>query len=218
MDWHTKNLSINQITSTLKQRLNNPLPGLKAHEQMAPIGRQGRDEALKNHPNPKMSAVLLLLFPIEQTIGTVLIRRKAYKGVHSQQISLPGGRQEPQDINLQTTALRETEEEVGVPSNRVEVLGQLTSLFIPPSGYFVQPYLGVLNHQPQFVPEAKEVETIFTPTLPNLLKPEIKSTGTFQSGLAGISIQAPCLNILNQQVWGATAMILNEFISIAKPD
>ena len=206
--------NLNLLSASLKNALEKPLPGEKAHATMAPIGRPLRDIALKKYPNPKKSAVLVLLFPDGEDIKTVLMERNAYKGVHSKQISFPGGKVEKQDISLQHTALREAEEEVGLNQNEVEVLGELTQLFIPPSGYLVNPFVGVAYKKPNFVPEQKEVSSLIFPSLKTLLNPNTKTEGTFGSGVSGFKITAPCYNIHNHLVWGATAMIISELTQI----
>jgi len=203
--------NLNLVSDTLKKALQKPLPGEAAHAEMAPIGRQLRDIALKKHSNPKKSAVLVLLFPDGNEVKTVLMQRNAYKGVHSKQISFPGGKIEKQDKSLEQTALRETEEEIGVNQNEVIILGELTQLFIPPSGFLVNPFVGVCNSKPTFIPEEKEVSSLLFPTLNLLLDPKTKTTGTFSSGISGFQITAPCFNIHNHLVWGATAMIISEF-------
>lgn len=207
-------LKFSEFISLLKNQLEQPLPGEMAQFKMAPVSRKTRDVALKLHPNPKNSAILVLLYPQNSKIKTVLMERNAYKGVHSKQISFPGGRVESQDKNLMATALREFEEEVGVPQQKITIIGELTQLFIPPSGYLVNPFVGYVDFEPVFIPEEKEVADLIFPTIDELADTENLKTGTFLSGISGIIVKAPYYRLHEKQVWGATAMIISELNAI----
>jgi len=199
----------------LKERLEQPLPGEDAHVIMAPNARARSSEALKKVSNPKESAVLLLLFPRDGKTHFILIKRNEYPGVHSAQISFPGGKKEADDRSLEMTALRETREEVGVPESDINVLGKLTPIFIPPSGFYVAPFIGVLDHDPVLTGNPDEVQYIITPTIDALLDPSTveEKTITFSSGMR---IKTPFFNLENEVVWGATCMILSEFKELIK--
>lgn len=209
--------SFNRVISTIKQQFNNPLPGENAQFKMAPIGRKLRDEALAKAKNIKQSAVLALLFPVANQIKIVLMVRNNYPGVHANQISFPGGKKEPSDSSFQQTALRETEEEIGLNQNHIQIVGKLTEVFIPPSGYLVHPFVGFVDYTPNFIPEKKEVKELLLPSITEFFKPHTKTTGTFLSGITGVKINAPCYQIKNYKVWGATAMMLAEFLDLIKP-
>src|SRR3954462_10233753 len=119
------------------------LPAESAHIKMAP---KERAEALKNldlqATNPRIAAVMMLLYPKNKETHLVLIVRNAYNGVHSSQIAFPGGKYETFDVNFRETALRETHEEVGIPSEKIEIIKQFTPVYIPPSNFSVHPFLG----------------------------------------------------------------------------
>lgn len=190
-------------------QLSNPLPGQDAQYKMAPGTRQRLTETEIAEYNPKKSAVLILLFPEKNTIKTIFIVRPAYDGVHSGQVAFPGGKVEKYDKTLQNTALRETYEEVGVPTDEINIIGKLTPLYIEPSNFMVHPYVGYCNERPTFVPDKREVEEIIEYDLFNLnnkdilTKKEIMIANTF-------AMTVPCYVINDQIVWGATAMITSE--------
>ncbi len=194
---------------TLTQLLKQPLPGDLAHRELAPISSSLRIKAYKDNPNPKQSAVCILLYKKYNEMHFVLTKRHVYEGFHSGQISFPGGKKEKEDVNLEQTALRETEEEIGVPRNAIHVFGSLTSVYIPPSGYIVHPYVCMLQEEPIFKPDTFEVYKLLEVGIDQLLSPEslVKRDLKISSG----SINVPCFEFDGEIVWGATAMMLNEF-------
>lgn len=203
-----------ELREQLAIALKSPLPGDVEQLKMAPYNRNARDIAKKVNPNPRLSAVLLLLFPRKNKTHFALIQRPAYKGVHSAQVSLPGGKLEPSDVNLEYTALRETQEELGVPITDVEVLGELTPVYIPPSGFLVTPFVGVSQQEPTFTPEMREVEYVLESPISRLTEADVIKSKKIQMGLSGLKVETPFFDIQNHVVWGATAMILSEFKAI----
>lgn len=187
------------------------LSGEAAHKKLAPLIRM---EELANidieERNPHKAGVLALFYPGKNNqTYLVLILRKTYKGVHSNQVGFPGGRVEQTDLNLEDTALRETEEEVGVPKNEVEVVKKLTKLYIPPSNFWVQPYLGVLHRYPKFIPQESEVEKILEVNLDDFLNDENIVSKKLSTSYAK-EIEVPAYDLNGYIVWGATAMMLSE--------
>ena len=159
--------------------------------------------------SPRPGSVLILLYEENNIIKFPLIKRPVYIGAHSGQISLPGGKSEPGE-NYFETALRETEEEIGVMQKQVEVLGKLTDFYVIPSNFMVTPIVGILSGSISFVPDPFEVEKIIVGTLEDLLKADaIKQTEIVAAGK--YRMMAPHFEIENEIVWGATAMMLNEF-------
>lgn len=203
----------NAIT-ILKNGLQKPLPGVDAHLAMSPSPidmRRFRPERPKNH---RKGAVLLMLYPDEQGQAFFpLIKRPEYDGVHSGQIALPGGKMEPSDPDLIFTALREASEEVGVNPDEVEILGQMTDLFITPSNFLVTPVIGLAYSKPDFIPEVKEVDRIILTTISHLSRPEFKKRKFLELG-ENFRLDTPYFEIEQEVVWGATAMILGEFLQI----
>ena len=187
------------------------LPGEAFHLKMAPIQRllelKNQARAVKT---AKHAAVLCLFFASsEGETYFMLILRKTYKGVHSAQIGFPGGKVEPEDDSLEMTALRETEEEVGVPTQDVSVLKKLTEIYIPPSNFFVQPYLGIAESTPQFIPQESEVEALIEVPLKEFLNNNIRVDKLLKTSYAQ-QIKVPAFELQGHIVWGATAMMLNE--------
>lgn len=193
----------------LKIRFQQPLPGEDAQFLMSPFGRQRIQQIDPEKYNPRKSAVLILLFPEQDSIRTILIQRPVYTGVHSGQVAFPGGKFEETDTDLQQTALRETFEEVGVPANTVEIIGKLTDLYINPSNFLVSPYIGFVSELPDFIMDAYEVQKIITVDLFSLNDIRIQSEKTITHS-SGYKIKTPYYEIESLTVWGATAMIISE--------
>ncbi|NEQ50703.1 MAG: CoA pyrophosphatase [Leptolyngbya sp. SIO3F4] len=202
------------VHTFLRTRLTEPLPEETEQLRMAPYNRTARNLALRVNPNPKPSAVLVLIYPHGTEAHTVLMLRNKYPGVHSGQVSFPGGRQEITDPDLRFTALRETEEEMGVPVQSVEVLGSLSPVYIPPSGFLVTPYVGTVLEAPHFRPDDREVHTLIETPLSLLLRDDIIKSKPIKVGSSGIRIRAPYFDVHGHVVWGATAMILSELKSL----
>jgi 8-oxo-dGTP pyrophosphatase MutT (NUDIX family) len=204
-------MKIESLVNQLKQKSQTGLPGELAQYKMAPYGRAVKEQAIKLNPNPKLSAVMVLLFPDENEIKTVLIKRNEYPGMHSKQISFPGGKKEPDDQNLWQTAQRETFEEVGVSPSAISFICEMSDLYIPPSGFLVQPYLAFTETKPNFVPHPIEVtEIINTPISYILSDASIKITHMNLLVNTNNLVQVPYFDINGHIVWGATAMILSE--------
>ena len=187
------------------------LPGQAAHHKMAPLSRITELKEIDiTSRNPKKAAVLSLFYPDGQNITKLLlIHRKDYKGVHGNQVGFPGGKMEAGDESLMQTALRETEEEVGVLARNIEVLKELTELYIPPSNFLVRPYLGITKQQPIFLKQESEVEAIIEVTLSEYLNDDAIIDQKLTTSYA-IAIDVPAFKLNGFTVWGATAMILSE--------
>ena len=193
------------------------LPGEAIQFKMAPVERL---KELKEQARLKQSArkagVMALFYPSETNeTYLILILRKTYKGVHSAQIGFPGGKLEPEDNSLKEAALRETEEEVGVPREVVTVLKQLTEIYIPPSDFFVQPYLGIVYNTPQFIKEEKEVEALVEVPLSMFMDDKTLVTKKITTSYA-TNIDVPAFLLNGHVVWGATAMMLSEVRELLK--
>ena len=187
------------------------LPGEAAHREMAPMIRiKELSEIDIDRKNPSQAGVMAVFYPdASNDTRIVLILRKTYKGVHSNQVGFPGGRREAEDHDLQDTALRETEEEVGIPKEKIEVIKKLSKLYIPPSNFWVQPYIGIVDETPQFVREESEVEAILEVLLSDFLNDQnIISEKLTTSYADDIDVPAYLLN--EKVVWGATGMMLSE--------
>lgn len=186
------------------------LPGEAAHNVMVP---QQRLEIIKkinfNDIKPKNAAVMMLFYPKDSVTHLVLIVRNSYKGVHSSQIAFPGGKYEKQDANFEQTALRETHEEIGIHSDKIQVLKAFTHLYIPPSNFMVYPFLGICKDEITFYPDPTEVADIIELPLTTFLSDSIVIKTKMTTSYAN-SIEVPAFKIEEHIVWGATAMMLSE--------
>lgn len=186
------------------------VPGESAQLLMAP---EIRTRALKklgiSKRITKNAAIMMLLYPKNDDATLALIERPIYKGVHSGQIALPGGKTEPFDQDYKETALRETWEEIGVPSEDVNVLKLLTKTFIPPSNYWVHPYLGYCDSRPEFIKQDDEVANIIEIPISSLLNEKNVVSKKLTTSYA-TDIDVPAFELNGYIVWGATAMMLNE--------
>ena len=193
------------------------LPGEVAHFKMAPIERLAALKKIAIEKETVRKAGVLVLFYPSETNQTMLalILRKTYKGVHSAQIGFPGGKYENEDTSLKETALRETEEEIGVLRNTVSVLKKLTEVYIPPSNFFVQPYLGITKNTPNFILQEEEVETLIEVPLIHFMDDTIKIHQNLTTSYAK-NIIVPAFLLNNYLVWGATAMMLSEVREMLK--
>lgn len=202
-----------QFVDRLKYRLALPLPGINAHFQMAHVYRRQHYAYRNDPPDAKQGSVLILLYPTETDIRTFLILRSDYDGVHSGQVAFPGGKFEPSDIDLKTTALREASEEAGIITSEVEIVGELTKLYIPPSNFVVHPFVGISQQPPVFIPHGLEVKEIIELNINLLLDNSI--IGEKEILLRNkMRVMTPYFEIKGHTVWGATAMILSEFRTI----
>lgn len=166
-------------------------------------------------PDARVACVLNLLSWKDDAWHTLLIQRTQNpRDRHSGQVSFPGGRFEENDGELENVALRETFEEVGIPPAQIEILGRLTDLYIPVSNYVVHPFVGLLKGPATFFPQASEVAYILTPPIDAFNLPENRKT-TDLTLHGGITLRdVPYFDVEGRMVWGATAMILSEFLEI----
>ncbi len=189
----------------IKKALSQALPGQVSHRKMLPLNRE-----LSAQPDEllliKHSSVLLLLFMENNEINACLIKRPAHMKHHAGQIGLPGGRIEKGETAIET-AMRETQEEIGITSDQIEILGSLSEIYVQVSGFQIHPFVGWINEKPAFNINKNEVEKTISFPL-RLLKNIIEETEieTFTGQL-----KVPCFKFENEIIWGATAMILSEF-------
>lgn len=205
------------IKQTLAKLEQLPLPGTVSQFKMSPPYREKlialQADKIKT---AKKAAVMALLYPNKNNEATIiLILRKTYKGVHSAQVGFPGGKVEEADATLKDTALRETEEEIGVPVNDIKVLKQLTEVYIPPSNFYVYPFLGVCKTTPQFVKQDSEVEALIEVPVYDFLNEHNVVTKTV-SNKYDKQVKVPAYRLNDHLVWGATAMMLSELKDLLK--
>lgn len=193
------------------------LPGEASHFKLAPMLRIQELENLNpDQKKPKQAAVMAVFYPgLKEETRFVLILRKTYKGVHSNQVGFPGGRVEVEDRDLMHTALRETEEEVGIPQHEVEVVRELSRLYIPPSNFWVHPFMGVMKKTPVLVPQEDEVEAVLEIALEDFMSDSCLTSEILSTSYAK-EIEVPAFILNGHVVWGATAMMLSEMKDILK--
>ena len=208
----------------LKNRLDSPLrPAQKAHALMESSARKTTTSfQYKERKKTRIAAVLMLLYPYLDEEGNQkfdwkmpLVLRPQYEGVHNHggQIGLPGGGKEEQDENLMMTAIRETQEEIGVIVPKINILGSLSDLYIPPSDSLVTPFVGFLDAKPSFIPDPKEVAKIIETPLSFLQNPALR----MQKEIIlpnNVVLDVPYFSVNNETIWGATAMMLSELLHL----
>jgi 8-oxo-dGTP pyrophosphatase MutT (NUDIX family) len=202
---------MNELTARLSERMAAPLPGLEAQLQMASGVRvKAVKHSMPDTSKARIGAVLIALYPDEKgVIRTVLMKRPDYDGTHAGQVSFPGGKQEKEDADVVETALREADEEVNIKPEQVNVIGQLTELYIPPSNFLVHPIVGILEKPPVLIPDKHEVQSIHVPELNYLLRDDIIDEKDIVLR-SGFKMRTPYFEVDGHTVWGATAMIIAE--------
>ena len=197
----------------LNQRISDfgklPIPGEDAHAEVFPGIAKFRQDALRKNPNPRLSAVGATFIPVYGEAHILLIERQPYDGVHSGQIGFPGGKVEQEDDDLEQTARRETEEEVGVGRQTLQLIGSLSDVYIPPSGFLVKPFIFKLDSLPDLKPDPREVQSILTLPVKKLLQEDAFIQGMVPTG-NGAKIQTKFIHYQDKKIWGATAMMLSE--------
>ena len=202
-------LAFSEFIEKLKQQLIQPLPGEAAQYKMASAHRKlPLRDYLAAAKNPMDSAVLVLLYPVNAKIYTVLMLRPQEQGVHSGQVSFPGGKYEETDGTFMNTALREVGEEMGIITEQVNIIGELSPLYIPPSNFLVHPFVGYMTEKPVIQPSKDEVKQVIEANFELLLDDTLKDRKIIE--VRGYKIDTPFYNIYGNVVWGATAMILSE--------
>lgn len=195
--------------SALQEQIQKGLPGQAAHARMLPQGRS-LDTTIPEHA--LHSAVMITLFQQDAEWHTLLIRRTSDGHVHSGQISFPGGKRDKQDPNLLYTAQRECLEEVGLTIQEDQIIGPLSSVYIPPSNFLVTPYLACIPSPSMLSPSIHEVAEIIRLPLSQLFATSARKVAeVIPSSSPQSSLQAPVYAPNpNLTIWGATAMMLAE--------
>ena len=207
-------LSENDFEKRLAKRLTDkPLPGPDAQYAMSHVLRQ-REAAVPE--DARVACVMCAFYRKDDEWYLPLIKRasKNPNDKHGGQIGLPGGKQEDVDVSLIATALRETEEEIGVPTSAIQVLGGLTSLYIPVSNFQVYPFVGVIDSLPVFVEQVEEVEEVVEVPLRALLDPAARQLTDLRVRSTIVLKEVPYFNVSDRVIWGATAMILGELTEV----
>ncbi|MEM9928651.1 MAG: CoA pyrophosphatase [Bacteroidota bacterium] len=205
----------------LQVALAQPLPGQAAQFKLAHTVRQ-------QFPPPTADArragVLALFYPNDRqvygrnNVNLIFIQRSSRepRDRHAGQISFPGGSLEAHDANLAATAIRETEEEIGVPAAAIELVGPLTELFIPVSNFLVSPYVGFTAARPDFILQPTEVDAVLEVPFADFLQPTARQLMDKRLG-NGITLKdTPYWAVGGHEIWGATAMITSEIVELLR--
>jgi len=195
----------------LEKKLKEDKPGLDAQLKMTPRPRPGHLKYDEVDASCARAGVLVLLYLWNDSLFLALTRRTEQVRFHQAQISFPGGRQEPGE-DLVQTALRETEEELGVHPDLPRLLGMLTPLYIPPSNTCIHPVVAFLPERPEFIRAPKEVEEVIEVPLLHLRDPLNLHEEVWT--IRGIPARVPFYLFKGHKIWGATAMVLAEFLEI----
>ena len=190
-----------------------PLPGKEAQQEMAPSSRRRYIEA---PDDAKIACVLALLYPKDGTEHLVLIERQGHPNDrHRGQIGFPGGKLEPTDESHAAGALREAEEEVGVPTKQIELIGALTELYIPVSEFKVFPFVGYSEQRPDFIRQESEVKSILEVPFQTFLSESVRKEKDIRVAKNITLPRVPYFDVQGHVIWGATAMMLSELIAVA---
>ena len=200
------------LIRSLEKAKATGLPGYRGQAAMAPRTGMKRDKGGRQAHDARHAAVLLLLYPAPGT-HLALIQRAECPGPHSGQIAFPGGEIEAGDRDAAAAALRETEEEIAVPREHVRLIGSLSDLYIPASHFVVHPFVGISDKRPAFRPDPEEVAAIIEVPLDFFFRKENTDIRKMKFG-NGLTADVPYFDIGGKILWGATAMILSEFLCI----
>lgn len=197
----------------LRETLTYPLPGLAAQMRMAPQPRPGTERILDPFLDCRRAGVLVLFYPAgdDHDLTLVLTRRTESLESHRGQISFPGGSMEPGEDAV-AAAKREAMEELGVEPESLDILGQLSPLYIPPSDFCIYPVVAYAAEPPSFTPNDREVAEVLQVSLRHLRQPTTRCEETWE--LRGAPVRVPYYEVSEHKVWGATAMVLCELLSL----
>jgi 8-oxo-dGTP pyrophosphatase MutT (NUDIX family) len=202
---------LRDIELSLRNRLARTLPGIEAQMRFAPDRLRTAWRSGQFPAESRQAAALLLLYPHVEGAAVALTVRASNLARHPGQISLPGGATDPGET-LAAAALREAAEEIGVDPAAVRVLGELTPVHVLVSGFTLHPVVGITDRRPDFVRAPDEVEEILEVSLDHL-----RDASRIRQGIRmrdGVAVEYPYFDLLGHQVWGATAMVLGEFICL----
>jgi len=204
------------IINTLSEEIQSGLPGWGAQKIMITPGRGKMDIKAIEKNNPRESSVLIWLYPKGDEIFTRLIQRAKSEKVHGGQVAFPGGKYETTDKDLWRTALREAQEEIGLPPQKVCKAGALSPVYIPPSNFWVHPFVGFSHSDMPVLIDPLEVQRTIDLNIQTLLDPSIKEEKLIVHSYSKTGEKTPYYNVQGYTVWGATAMILSELEALLR--
>jgi 8-oxo-dGTP pyrophosphatase MutT (NUDIX family) len=204
-------VDIPALLGRIEKGLWAPLPGIPAQLTMVPEPRPGHKAYFEVEDSSRKAGVLVLLYVKDGRLRVLLTRRTERVLHHRGQISLPGGEQHAGE-SLEATALRETAEELGLDLGAVRVLGRLTPLYIPPSNYCIYPTVAFIAGPLDFLPQPEEVAEVIEAPVEHLA--DLASVRRETWSLGGRDVDVPFYEFEGHKIWGATAMVLAEFLAL----
>lgn len=202
-------ISLDQLQTLLK----GPKPGIKVQARMSPVS--GHTERYYRVPQTaKEAGVMLLLYPEADEWHTIFIKRSSNSNdKHSGQISFPGGSLEPCDLSPAACALRETEEELGIKAEAIQILGSLSDLYVFASNFLVYPFVGIIDHEPVLSLDQREVQSAIKAPISYFTDESIIKH--MDMDIRGFKMKdVPYYDLYGEVLWGATAMMFSEFLNI----
>ncbi|MBC6996334.1 CoA pyrophosphatase [Neolewinella lacunae] len=206
--------AVNLLARLRRNLQAGTLPGFAAQQTMSPPFRG-------TYPTPppgaRLAAVLALFYPIQDQLHLLFIQRTSpANDRHAGQISFPGGSRDADDADAAANALRETEEEVGIPRTAIELLGPLTSLYVPVSNFLVEPFVGFLPSRPQLRPQPSEVARTLELPFTHFLDPSARVVAERRLS-SGLTLpDTPHWAVGGEEIWGATSMMVAEIVALAQ--
>lgn len=204
-----------KFSRELFDAFTQPLPGKPAQAPLKPYLKINKHLDAPVLPNSKIGAVMSLIYPVNDIPHLLVIERTSYDGVHSGQLAFPGGKMEQSDKTFLDTALRETQEEVGIHPQDIQIIGPLTEVYVLASNFMVHPYVGILQQAPLLLPDSKEVANTLEIPLSTFFVPDILKVKPMKSAM-GMTLMAPYYDIEGRTLWGATAMMISELCTVIR--
>lgn len=201
------------FSKELKDAFTLPLPGKAGQMALKPYLKINKNLEPPQLLNPKPSAVMSLIYPKQNIPHILFIERPVYTGVHSGQIAFPGGKKESYDATFLAAALRETKEEIGVSNDKIQVVGELSEIYVLASNFIVRPFVGILQDIPTLSLEKSEVANVLEVPLYRFFEQGIIKEKPMKNNL-GFTLMAPYYDLDGKVLWGATAMMVSELCSI----
>lgn len=204
-----------EFEARLREAVARPLDGWReVYESFSPKDLETGERRPRVPPpgaDCRRAAVLVPVLLEQEGARVVYTLRKDDLQDHAGQVSFPGGSPESGDESLLATALREAEEEIDLRPDMVEVIGELEEMYIPPSGFLVRPFVGLLPHEAELILDPEEVEAIFSVSLDELMSPASFKKVVWEYD--GRPHEAPVFAVKGHEIWGATAAITGVLLS-----
>jgi len=198
----------------LKDKLDAPLPGISGQREMMPSYRNAVSLEDIAPLQPRKAGVIIHIFQGPQELEVLYMKRPAYDGTHSGQISFPGGELEEFDQDLMAAAFRECEEEVNLKPNEQEFFRAMSWLYIPPSNFYVEPFITLGTAAPNVELDPREVDRVFSIPLSKLIDGSLIQQTSIKTTYGTLVV--PAYHWDGEIIWGATAMMTAELVALLR--